>query len=39
MLIDGVGKRYLTAVVELDTPYYRGTTKVYGNTRAGYNYW
>ena len=28
MLIDGVVKRYPTAVVELDTPYYRGTTKV-----------
>ena len=26
MLIDGVVKRYPTAVVELDTPYYRGTT-------------
>ena len=25
---DGVVKRYPTAVVELDTPYYRGTTKV-----------
>jgi len=28
MLIDGVVKRYSTAVVELDTPYYRGTTKL-----------
>ena len=28
MLIDGVVKRYPTAVVELDTPYYRGTMKV-----------
>ena len=28
MLIDGVVKRYPTAIVELDTPYYRGTTKV-----------
>ena len=28
MLIDGVVKRYPTAVVELDTPYYGGTTKV-----------
>jgi len=26
MLIDGVVKRYPMAVVELDTPYYRGTT-------------
>jgi len=28
MLIDGVVKRYPTAVVELDTPYYTGTAKV-----------
>jgi len=28
MLIDGVVKKYPTAVVELNTPYYRGTTKV-----------
>jgi len=28
MLIDGVVKRYPTAVVELDTPYYTGITKV-----------
>ena len=28
MLTDGVVKRYQTVVVELDTPYYRGTTKV-----------
>ena len=28
MLIDGVVKRYPTAVVEFNTPYYKGTTKV-----------
>ena len=28
MLIDGVVKRYPTAVVELKTPYYTGTAKV-----------
>ena len=28
MLIDGVIKRYPTAVVDLETPYFRGKTKV-----------
>ena len=28
MLIDGVVKRYPTAVVELNTPYYTGTVKM-----------
>jgi len=40
MLIDGVVKRYPTAVVELDTPYYTGTAKVLCmETREGHNYW
>jgi len=28
MLIDGIVKRYPTAMVELDTPYFSGRTKV-----------
>jgi len=28
MLIDGIVKRYPTAIVDLDTPYYTGTAKV-----------
>ena len=40
MLIDGVVKRYPTAVVELDTVLQRNNeSSLYGNTRAGYNYW
>jgi len=41
MLIDGVVKRYPTAVVELDTPYIQrnNESSLYGNTRARYNYW
>ena len=35
MLIDGVVKRYPTAVVEFDTPYYTGTANVlYMETRV-----
>ena len=27
MVIDGVVKRFLTAIVKIDTPYYKGTVK------------
>jgi len=37
MLIDGVVKRYPTAVVELRQR--NDECSLYGNTRAGYNYW
>jgi len=40
MLIDGVVRRYPTAVAELDTPLQRNNeSTLYADTRAGYNHW